>query len=333
MKASVLITVYNLERYIDSALASALVQEGTCEILVVDDASSDGSHAALAQHADSITVIRNDRNLGVLRSTIAGLRRARGDIVCFLDGDDIWAPAKVKSVVGAFKRDPGAVLVSHDYRFIDAAGRVIREHDPTQTPIQRLVDTDDIGGISALMRSSVLEYRGNVWLGSAYSIRRDALDLDAFEAWCEELPAPELVYQDHPLASFLLLTSGGGCGYVNAKLLNYRVHETSYSTGASNLSRAMAIVRKGAATREATSALVRKFSPVGAPENAAQLAGLVEYEYLHALYSGQRTPAMRKYLAGARKRLGCPPTPERGRATCCSTRDRARTLLCYEVIP
>ena len=100
MKTSVLVTVYNLERYVDSALASALAQEGTCEIIVVDDASVDGSPAALARYGDSITVIRNHRNLGVLRSTIAGLRRARGDIVCFLDGDDIWAPEKVKSVTG-----------------------------------------------------------------------------------------------------------------------------------------------------------------------------------------------------------------------------------------
>ena len=162
------------------------------------------------------------------------------------------------------------------------------------------------------------------------SIRRDALDLNAFEAWCEGLPAPELVYQDHPLATFLLLTSGGGCGYVNAKLLNYRVHEAAYSTGASNLARAKAIVRKGAATREATATLVSTFLQ-GCARACRSARRRARVRVPTCALLRREGHAMRKYLAGVASGWGAHQLLKEG-ARLSAVLGRAGRLLCYEVI-
>ena len=304
MQASVVITVYNLEKYVAEAVESALAQRGVGEVIVIDDASTDGSAATLARFGDAITVVRNASNLGVLRSTVVGVRRARCEVVCFLDGDDIWADGKVASVLERFAAEPAAVLVSHDYRFVDSRRHSLRENDPSQLVAKALLAAGDRAALSAAMRASILEYRGHVWLGSAFAIRRGALDLDAFAQWVEALEAPGLVYQDHPLATFLLLTSGGAASYIDRKLLDYRVHDESYSTGSVDLVRARRIITKGAATRQATLSLVERYAPLGAPERAIQRAKCVEYDFLRALYERDTAAAFRHYAACARDSWG-----------------------------
>lgn len=300
MKATVLITVYNLAPYVEQALASALRQtHRDLDIVVVDDASTDGSVDILHRFRERITLLRNDSNQGVLRSTLAGLSRATGDVVCFLDGDDLWEDQKVERVVRQFEADASLDLVSHDYRFVDATGKVILEDDSSQLTPKRLAECDP-DALSAAMAASILEYRGHVWLGSAWSIRRRAMDLQRFEAWVAALPDPRFVYQDHPLASFLTLTGNGRLGYLNNKLLRYRVHDANYSGAPSGPARARAIVKKGLATHRATRDLVETFGKGRLRELEVQDQKIRELEFLDALYARELAEAVRLYFHCAR---------------------------------
>ena len=302
MKTSVVVTVYNLERYIEATLECALRQAAGNEIIVVDDASSDASAAILAKFASRVTIVRNDVNLGVLRSTVAGLRRATGDIVCFLDGDDIWKDEKVTRVAQLFEHDPSLAMVSHDYSFIDGEGTLLLKDDPSQRVLRRLAAKGNRGDVTEAMRGSILEYRGHVWLGSAYAIRRDAFDLAEFERWISSLGRPDLVYQDHPLATFLVLTASGGLSYIDEKLLLYRVHAANYSAGIANLARARALARKGWETRAATRDLILKYAPSRQQAVAIQSAALREFDFLNAIYGGNMGEALRGYAACTRDR-------------------------------
>src|SRR4051812_20803492 len=94
--ASVIVTCFNLERYIRAAIESVLGQSfaGNLEIIVVDDCSTDRS-AEIVRSYEGIRYLKTERNGGVLLAILAGLEAASADILFFLDGDDLWHPAKV----------------------------------------------------------------------------------------------------------------------------------------------------------------------------------------------------------------------------------------------
>src|SRR5262245_21153523 len=90
---SVVVPNYNHSRYLKAALAAHLEQtQPPCEILVVDDASTDDSRAIvedIAARHPSVRLISLVRNGGVNAAMNHGLRYARGDFVCFSAVDDV----------------------------------------------------------------------------------------------------------------------------------------------------------------------------------------------------------------------------------------------------
>jgi glycosyltransferase involved in cell wall biosynthesis len=101
---SVVIPVFNRERYIVRAVESVLNQ--TClplELIVVDDGSTDGTVAALAPYAGRIRLIRQ-HNAGVSTARNVGIRAAVGSWIAFLDADDWWKPAKLERQIQLLER-------------------------------------------------------------------------------------------------------------------------------------------------------------------------------------------------------------------------------------
>ncbi len=94
-KVSVIVPAYNVETYIGECLADLLVQsERQLEILVVDDGSSDGTAKIIEQQAKNDPRIKllKQANAGVSAARNAGLERARGQFIAFVDSDDRVAP-------------------------------------------------------------------------------------------------------------------------------------------------------------------------------------------------------------------------------------------------
>src|SRR2546423_14971637 len=100
MRVSCVVVCYNQSRFIEETLLSVVHQtRPPDEILVADDASTDGSPDIIRSLADahaSIRPILRDRNLGVTLNRDLALREATGDFVTSLDGDDYFLPEKLE---------------------------------------------------------------------------------------------------------------------------------------------------------------------------------------------------------------------------------------------
>ena len=121
---SVLIDTYNHERFIEQAIRSALEQDFPAsgrEILVVDDGSQDRTPEIAARFAPQVRLIRK-ANGGQASAFNTGIPECQGEIVAFLDGDDWWAPGKLKLVVAAFTENPDVGLVGHSITEVLADG-------------------------------------------------------------------------------------------------------------------------------------------------------------------------------------------------------------------
>lgn len=119
---SVVVPAFNAAAYISPALQSVLAQTyRDIEVLVVDDASTDGTVAvvtALAAADRRIRLIRRATNGGPAAARNAGLAAAAGRYTAFLDADDTWLPDKLARQVAAFEAHPGAVLVCCNARWV-----------------------------------------------------------------------------------------------------------------------------------------------------------------------------------------------------------------------
>lgn len=116
---TILINNYNYDRYLAEALDSALAQTWQpLEIIVVDDGSTDNSRDILGTYRDKIRIIFKE-NGGQASAFNAGIKEAKGEIICFLDSDDYWYPNKVEKVVAKYQQAPWG-LVCHDLYEVDA---------------------------------------------------------------------------------------------------------------------------------------------------------------------------------------------------------------------
>lgn len=102
---SVIVPVFNQERYLGEAIQSVLDQDfDDLEIIVVDDGSTDGS-AETAARFEGVRVIRQ-QNTGHGGAVNTGVSTARGDLIAFLDADDLWEPGTLATRVARFDDDP-----------------------------------------------------------------------------------------------------------------------------------------------------------------------------------------------------------------------------------
>ena len=119
---TILINNYNYGRFVGAAIESALAQSyPLCEIVVVDDGSDDDSREVIAGYGESLRPVYKE-NGGQASAFNAGFRAARGQIVTFLDADDMLDRNIVSRVVEAFDAHPTAGLVQCRLELTDALG-------------------------------------------------------------------------------------------------------------------------------------------------------------------------------------------------------------------
>jgi len=132
-EVSVILPVYNRRGMAREAVESVRAQRDIiCELIVVDDGSTDGTAdelevvAGIAEPAAGISmrVLRSGANRGVAASRNAGIRLARAELIAFLDSDDLWAPAKLRRQVDFMRAHPEYLLAQTGELWIRAGRRV-----------------------------------------------------------------------------------------------------------------------------------------------------------------------------------------------------------------
>jgi glycosyltransferase involved in cell wall biosynthesis len=159
---SVVIPNYNCARFLPAAIDSAFAQTYTnVEVLVVDDGSSDESLRVLEPYRDRVRLLRQ-KNQGVSAARNHGIRESRGELIAFLDADDLWHPEKLARQVRAFD-NPSVGLVYCAVEYIDEAGASL--------------GTNHTGRSGRVLRSIAL-LQGTVVLagGSTAVVRRECFD-------------------------------------------------------------------------------------------------------------------------------------------------------------
>lgn len=165
---SVVIPLYNTERYIAESTRSVLAQTfADFELIIIDDGSSDDGPAIVQRMSDArIRLIRQD-NRGLAGARNSGIRAARAPLVAFLDADDAWHPEKLARHVAHLRANPEIGVSFSFSRLIDDAGAPIGLQQSPTSDAQF-----DIGDLFC---------RNPVGNGSSPVIRRAALDAIAFD--------------------------------------------------------------------------------------------------------------------------------------------------------
>ena len=223
---SVVMPAFNCAAYVEEAVRSALAQtENDLELIVVDDGSTDETPGILSRLTREDSRLRLYRQPNSGKAAIArnaGIARARGHFVAFLDGDDLFHPQLLERTLAVFKRLPNVGLVFSDYAFMQGAEveptgnlarlRLLEIAAPYLTHVGDGVYQCDTGFYRSLSTNAF----GAVSTLTAI-VRRDVLRKE--ELWFAE----DLVtYEDNDL--WLRLALRTQFAYVDEVLAYYRRH-------------------------------------------------------------------------------------------------------------
>lgn len=149
---------YNQARFLEATLRSVLEQDyPNIEYLVVDGISTDGSVDIIRHFANRLAWWVSEKDSGQSEAINKGLRRAKGEIIGWLNSDDVYLPGAVSSAVAVFQSHPDAGLVYGDALAIDADSKPFNVMRARQYTLVDLMAFNIICQPAAFMRRSVLE--------------------------------------------------------------------------------------------------------------------------------------------------------------------------------
>jgi len=165
LRISCIVPVHNGERFLDEALATIFAQTlAPYEVIVVDDGSTDATAAVAARHGEAIRYLHQS-NAGPAAARNLGIAAAQGELVAFLDADDLWHRDKLARQSARFRARPELeICLTHIQSFwvADLASEEerLRDHPlarampgyTAQTLVARRSGFDRIGALDPAMR-------------------------------------------------------------------------------------------------------------------------------------------------------------------------------------
>lgn len=201
---SVIMPAHNSQALLEESVRSVICQTySDWELLIIDDASTDGTLAIareLARTEERIRIIQLTQNAGVASARNRGIAAARGQYIAFLDSDDLWLPNKLRIQI-EFMQAGGAAFSFAEYRRFDDSGMLSK---PIKVP-------------DSVRYNQLL--RGNV-IGCL------TVAIDRFRI--PEVSMPPIKHEDY--VAWLGILKRGNVGWgIHQDLARYRVTSTSVS--------------------------------------------------------------------------------------------------------
>ncbi len=127
MKISIITPSYNQAHFIERTIESILGQDyPDLEYIVMDGKSTDGTVAILKKYSDRI-IWKSEKDSGQSEAINKGLRRAKGDIVAFLNSDDTYEPGALRKVAEFFEKNPDIKWAYGKCKIVDESDVEIRK--------------------------------------------------------------------------------------------------------------------------------------------------------------------------------------------------------------
>ena len=223
MKFSILVPVYNVEKYIVQCVESLLCQSfiGEYEIILVDDGSTDSSGEICDEyaknHPDKIRVIHKE-NQGLVSARQAGIAVATGEYSLFVDSDDFAEKNLLETVNAVLNENPHTDTVIYSFRYFADGRKVDRKTEFCKN--QKIFTAENKNEIyEALIHTTFVTA---LWIKAVRTdiLRNDPTDYSLYysknmaEDWFRSIP---------------LLTASDKIVYINKPLYCYRTNEESIS--------------------------------------------------------------------------------------------------------
>jgi glycosyltransferase involved in cell wall biosynthesis len=199
---SVVVATYNGERFLREQLDSLLHQTyPLIEIVIVDDASTDGTIAILDEYTllhEKIRLFKSETNVGYIKNFEKGIASCKGEYVALSDQDDIWLPEKISRLMDEREDYP---LIYCDSALINAEGDSLG------------MKLSDVKNLTTFWSPLNYVYGGSV-AGHAMLVKKDVI--------VGALPLPSIFPHDYWIG--FLSTSFGKLKFLDEVLVRYRQH-------------------------------------------------------------------------------------------------------------
>lgn len=136
---SIITPSFNQARFLEQTIQSVLSQDyPKIEYFIIDGGSTDGSVEIIRAHADRLAGWISEPDSGQTEAINKGFARATGEILAWLNSDDVYRPGAISSAVDFLRRHPEIGLVYGDADYIDEGGHVIGSFPAARTDYRRL---------------------------------------------------------------------------------------------------------------------------------------------------------------------------------------------------
>lgn len=211
---STIIPTYNGARYLRATIDSVLAQRHpSIEVIVVDDASTDGTVELIRSYGDSVRLVQNKVSRGTAAARNSGLRASSGEWIALLDHDDLWLPERLERQVKMLREEPNLDVLFAAIRFFDSAdgrtldryfpGEALNVHDilghkvlTVQTLLMRRSALEAVGGFDESLRGTD-DWDLSIRLANKYRLRGvDTVLADVRIHAGQQGAAPELMFEN-----------------------------------------------------------------------------------------------------------------------------------------
>ncbi|MFB1421494.1 glycosyltransferase family 2 protein [Citrobacter freundii] len=212
---SIVMPAYNAEKYIKESINSVMAQDfQNWRLYIVDDASSDNTVDIINGFCDKrITLIYNEKNLGVARSRNRALNMCAGKYITFLDSDDIWCKDKLSKQLEILEQ--GWAVVCANYTTFRNENEIIRMRcSPEIITYSMMLKSNFIGNLTGIYNKEVL--------GVVY---QEPYGHEDYIMWLKILSVTKKAYCiQQPLAKYRLSAASLSSNKLNAILWQWNIY-------------------------------------------------------------------------------------------------------------